>query len=548
MDKLRKQIKALKARLKALALKDDLSEEEAQELEEGRSELSGLEDQLEVLEEAEAEEAEEAEIVEAEIQERIEAEKQKALEEAGVELDDDGKVIDKNKEEEQPKAPGTGVDDPTKISVGSPYDHIDTLELAIGYQSMKAFGKQPSERIRRALAVRAAKMGEEEDTLSFKNGEPVKVPAIDPAYVKPARLGVDEEKEDGGDPVTPNGARTFKALSAMKANEVVYSTQANAGDEWVPTLMNAQLWRTIRLNAAVLALFEQFDMPSQPYDMPVESTDPTLYKVAETTAEASLVIDAGPYTDSKPGTGKVTFSAGKLGAISYWSDEQEEDGIIAPEPQFRDQYALKLAHGIDEALLFGDETTATTNVFDNGATNTTSHLLIVDGLIHEAQRTTTTDKRDGGVLTIDDFGATQALMGTAGKFGVNPNDLVWIMDPAAWHKAKLLGEVLTMDKMGALATILNGQLAAVFGAPIIISEDYGLTDANGVIHNTAGNNTKGSFICVNRRSVLVGWRRRPRIRVERKPFADAAYIVGSARFDIRYKEAGMVAQSYNLTV
>lgn len=478
------------------------------------------------------------------------------------------KKAEKATKQNQPKAPAVGNSEtPQVIIASSPYDRFTTLDLAIKYELLRSYGKQPSTKMWRALATRVGKLARTEDTVGIKNGQPVKVPAVDWEVLVPKNLDLEEVDGEvfgvkagqhdrfysGGydrkeDPVTPKGVKQFAEL-AIKANELVYSTQASAGDEWVPTLMSAELWRTIRLNAAVLPQFMQFDMPSQPYDYPIESTDPTFYKVGEATNEAQLVIDAGPFTDSKIATGKVTFSANKLGAITYWSEEMEEDSIIAVEPTFRDQYGLKFAHAIDEVLISGDETTGTVNIsLEGSAIGASSHFLVLDGLRHEALVTTTADSRDGGALTVDDFGNTQALMGTAGKFGVNPNDLVFIMDPGVWHKAKLLGEVLTVDKFGAAATIVTGQLGSLFGVPLIVSEDYALTDTTGRIDGTAGDNTKGSFMCVNKRGVMVGWRRRPRIRVVGIPGAESRYIVGSARFDMGYKEAGMVGLTYNLTV
>jgi hypothetical protein len=214
------------------------------------------------------------------------------------------------------------------------------MDLCIRYEILNSWGRRPSERFLKALAARVEQMGQEEDTLYIKNGQPVKAPAIDLDAIAPRSLDIGEADADyfgakglgqnrfqnagmdsAADVVTERGLGQFWALAkgAVKANELTYSTQANSGDEWVPTLMNAQLWRTIRLEAAVLNLFTQFDMPSQPYDYPIESTDPVFYMVGETTNEAQLILTGGPFTDSKLGTGKVTFSAGKLGAINMGS-------------------------------------------------------------------------------------------------------------------------------------------------------------------------------------------------------------------------------------
>jgi hypothetical protein len=162
--------------------------------------------------------------------------------------------------------------------------------------------------------------------------------------------------------------------------------------------------------------------------------------------------------------------------------------------------------------------------------------------------TTTTDGRDGGALTVEDVNLTRALMGTRGVFGADPAQLVIITDIPTAFKFEDLSEVMTIDKYGPQATILTGELARIKGIPIIKSQMYGLTDSNGYINNSAGSNTKGSFMVVNRAGVRVGWRRRPRIFVGQVPFSDAWYIMASARLDIQFKEAGMVGMSYNITV
>lgn len=454
--------------------------------------------------------------------------------------------------------------EPNFLVVYSPYDRLSTFDLSLRYELMRSWRRRPSVKMWRALATRVAKMAREQDTLYIKNGRPYKVPAVDMDVIKPRQLlelseiegslDIKSDQFHGGgfdgpsDVVTPTGLKQFCEI-AVKADELIFSTQSGFGDEWVPTLMTADLWRTIRLETVVLPLFEQFDMPSQPYEYPTESTDPTFYKVAEAEDEAQMILTGGVFTDSKIGTAKVTYSAGKLGALTYWSEEMEEDAIIATEPQVRDQYGLAFAHNIDEVLISGDETTGSSNIsFDGAGIDAASRYLIIDGLRHQPLVTTTADGRDGGTITIEDFGSTQGLMGTGGKFGINPRDLAFLLDTGVWHKAKLLSEVLTLDHFGPAATILTGMLGSLFGAPLLVSEDYGLTDSAGKISNSAGNNTLGSLMCINKRGIKVGWRRRPRVRVVGLPGADARYIVGSARYDIQFKEAGMVGLSYNLTI
>ncbi len=138
-------------------------------------------------------------------------------------------------------------------------------------------------------------------------------------------------------------------------------------------------------------------------------------------------------------------------------------------------------------------------------------------------------------------------MGTAGKYGINPNDLALICDGATFLKMCQLSEVLTLDKMGPMATVLTGQLASLSGFPVIPSEDYGLTVAAGHVHYST--NTLGQFIIVNRKGIKIGWRRRPRIIVDRAgPFAEASGIMATCRFDIGFFGTGMVGMGFNVTV
>lgn len=454
-----------------------------------------------------------------------------------------------------------------RIAVMSRYDRLGDLDLAIRYYIQSRAAKmgdapRPSERFFRALAVRANKMLQEEDEIPYFDSHGIvksqKLPAFDINALVPW-----SDREDGdsyyvegignvkySDNVSPNGVKNLLRIGALKSDEAMYSTQDGYGDEWVPTFMAANLWRKIRLEAQVVNLFDNFDMPTQPYQYPTEGADPTIYGVSETADEAQFAIGSNmPIPDSKVGSAQVVFTAGKIGAISLWSEELNEDSIIAPQPQYRDQYGLAMAHGIDDVLINGDETNSAENISYYGSDIAdTSAYLKIDGLRHQPLVTTTTDKKDVSTLTVDDLNAVRKLMGTNGINGLNPRDLVILCDPNVSYQFEDLDEVLTVDKFGSGATILTGQLGRIKNIPIIVSEEFKATDANGYINAISSNNTKGSFLIVNRRGIKVGWRRRPRIVVGQVPFSDGWYILALARLDIGFFGTGMVGMGYNVTV
>ena len=54
-------------------------------------------------------------------------------------------------------------------------------------------------------------------------------------------------------------------------------------------------------------------MPSNPFELPIEGTDPTVFFVPESSDEAQLTLGSGnPIPDSKIGSGKVQLAAKKL--------------------------------------------------------------------------------------------------------------------------------------------------------------------------------------------------------------------------------------------
>lgn len=350
------------------------------------------------------------------------------------------------------------------------------------------------------------------------------------------------------------GELAAKALGglAIKSDEVMHSDLTNYGDEWVPTLWSREVWRKIRLEARVLPLFPDWEMPSNPAEYPIESSGFTLYKVAETADESNLVIGSQNTPDSQVTTAKLTFTAGKLGALGYFSEELVEDAIIPMVPQLRQQIADDMAHGIDELLISGDETAGaveTNNIsYYGGNVGTTRRFLVIDGLRHNCLVTNTANKRDGGTLTYEDIGATRKLMGANGKYAVDPSRLVLIPDLAVVYKLLDLAEVVTVDKYGPAATILTGEMGKISGIPIVLTEDYPLTDAAGYIEDDPADNTKGSFLIVRRDGVRAGWRRHVKVTVGDLPYSDAHYIIATVRFDMQLFDSEMAALTYNLTV
>ena len=319
------------------------------------------------------------------------------------------------------------------IFVGSPYDGLDALDLLHGYVMLRAVkGFQGvSERFAGALAHKVRTAG----------------------------------------------------MSALKADELSRSTLTGFGDEWVPDLWSAQIWRKARVENVILPLLPQIEMPSNPFEVPTEGADPSVYYVPETADEAHLSLGSGnPIPDSRVGSGKVQLTAKKLALRVGFSTELVEDAIVPVLALYREQAVRAIADSIDFLILNGDTTTAATgNVNkDHAAPGATDRYLAFDGLRKLPLVTNTANKVDAA-----NAAPTLALLRSArfkldSRYAVRPTDLAWVVDAGTYAKLLAMSEFLTMDKAGPHATALTGQIGLMDGSPVLVSAELPLTEAEGM--------------------------------------------------------------------
>jgi hypothetical protein len=141
---------------------------------------------------------------------------------------------------------------------------------------------------------------------------------------------------------------------------------------------------------------------------------------------------------------------------------------------------------------------------------------------------------------------TRFLM--AGKYSVKPENLAWVVDASTYATWLGLTEVITIDKFGPNATVLTGQLATVDGIPVIVSGEMGLTEADGKISATPGNNTKGQAVCVYRPGWVVGFRRRVMASMTYIPYYDAYQLVATMRLAFINFDTDVASVLYDQTV
>lgn len=343
-------------------------------------------------------------------------------------------------------------------------------------------------------------------------------------------------------------AAAVKSINFLKANELDHSTQSSYGDEWVPDLWSSQVWERARMDNVILPLFQNVEMPSNPFELPVESTDPTVYYVPETTAETELLLSGSGSVipDSKMATTKVTLTAKKLALRVGFSSELEEDSIIPWVGQLRSQALRAIEDAVDNVLLNGDtETGATGNVnLVDSTPAATAKYLAFNGIrkLYIVTNTANSTSGSGAAPTLAQIRAVRFTLNRA--YATRPQDLALLCPAESYAKLLALPEFLTMDVIGNQATILNGQIGAIDGMPVLASNEFPLADTTGAVSNTGGNNLYGGLAIVYKPGWFVGYRRRVNASVDFLPYFDSYQMTATIRLAFINRDTDVAAGLY----
>jgi HK97 family phage major capsid protein len=340
-------------------------------------------------------------------------------------------------------------------------------------------------------------------------------------------------------------ARRFNDRAPGPSEDLVKamdSTTSGSGDQFVPTLLANEIWEQVYLESRIAASIGPImDMPSDPWDVPLWSTY-TWYKASQNTAT----------TASNPTTAKSTMTTTELIAEVNWSYTLDEDSIIPMMPNLRSELVRSGAEEIDDFILNADATNAGTgniNLDDADPADTKTYLSAgQDGLRHYWIVDVTDGSINAGGDALTDTDILNALA-QGGKYMIRPGDAVMIPDITTYFKGLLnLDGVQTLDKYGPNAVLLTGELARYRGVPIVVSESAPLTEADGKVSTTSGNNTLGQLTIANRRMWMVGARRRLLIEVDRDIQKRQMLMVASMRVAVGCRDNASRADGHTVGV
>ena len=338
---------------------------------------------------------------------------------------------------------------------------------------------------------------------------------------------------------------TLAHLRDYAVRAAMDSATSGSGAELIPTLERAELWMDVNLQTLVAGLIPMFPMPSQPFDIPTQLGDVNFYPGAENAAT----------TDTALSTGKVTLTARELVAqVPFSFTLEEDDALPSLLGEIRSSLVRNTAETLDDIILNAD-TTLTNNINADGATISAATagkahwLLGYDGIIHLPLVDNAGMAIAHGAAVSDDL--FNKVRAKAGRYGVRPSELAWIMDVDTYIRAQAVDAFRTMDKLGPNATILTGMLGAVEGIPVIVSEHMRAADADGKVTDAGNTTDAGRLLLVNRTQWAQGFRRVPTIDAARDTQRRQTVVTVSLRHALAERSgtrstAGHTALAYNI--
>jgi len=251
-----------------------------------------------------------------------------------------------------------------------------------------------------------------------------------------------------------------------------FSDSSGIGAEWIPDLVLPELAKKLYVGGAVESLFSTINLQTKELRLPVLNTQVRPYYKNGATW--------GTITAQDDVTSQISVTARSFGSRISVDEDASADAVTAGLDFVRNSLSDALSHAVEGCILNGDETPAHLDLNTTGSPrafnpasrwNATGigaaddHRRAFDGLRSRANDASST--RDANAMTYADIMATRGQL--SGAHGVS-DKLAMIVSPEVMVMHLLdLEQVATIDKIGDKATVVNGSLAMLAGAPIVVS-------------------------------------------------------------------------------
>ena len=287
--------------------------------------------------------------------------------------------------------------------------------------------------------------------------------------------------------MTQKGMHTGFARDLQEKAGIDYTTSAADIDQEVSRLLEKEIQNELK----VARLFREMPVNGAATVLPIQpDVNPAVF---QTGAAAAGNLENRGASDSTFKAKQVILNAYRLISSSFMDNNVDEQVLINLMPMLVESVAR--AHG---------------RAVENAIVNGSGSITGLDG--YAAAHGTTLDVSDGTRLTSALLLAAREGMG---RYGVNPTDMAYIVSNDGFYDLLNDANFQTLDEVGSdLAARITGTIGAVYGTPVIVSEEFAAPGAgvpaalavntrNYVIPRLGGVTVEQDYEVMNQRRVIV---------------------------------------------
>jgi HK97 family phage prohead protease len=314
---------------------------------------------------------------------------------------------------------------------------------------------------------------------------------------------------------TGKGWNNDYAKSVMEKVNVMSGVEVSSAD--FEQVVSNQIERDIQNELVLAPLFREIPMTSANMIIPILPdsgyAEFTANQVASGAAPKGNLDPRGDAYDPANGAGvdltERVLSTKKLISQSYLGNETEEDAILPILPLIRESMVRSHARAIENAMLAGDDADG---AFGTGGAS-------FEGLLHLARNDSDLTQSATAFAT-DTVTAADllAMRKNMGKYGVNPNDVVYIVSQTTYYQLLEDAEFQDANLVGDIATKLSGEIGQVFGSRVLLCDEFAtpavskfaavaVYTRNYVVPRLRGVTVESDYEVANQRRVLVASQR-----------------------------------------
>ena len=257
--------------------------------------------------------------------------------------------------------------------------------------------------------------------------------------------------------MTQKGWNTDFARDVQEKAGIDYATNAADIDQEVSSLIEKEIMNELK----VAQLFREIPVNGKSTVLPIQ-VDTGLAEFATNATSGNLEnrgATGGAVDTYRPK--QVILNAYRLISSTFMDNEVDEQVLINLMPMLIEGVARAHGRAVENAILNGNSS-APSGLSDFAAEHVGGRRDISDGDVVSATNLLNMRKE-------------------MGKYGLNPADVTYIVSSASYYDLLSDSAFQTLDEVGSdLAVRVTGTIGAVFGSPVVVSEEF-------PADNTAGN-------------------------------------------------------------